>query len=372
MKVALVVGTRPEAIKMSPLYLEMTKSSRIQPTLINTGQHNQMCTAALDAFDIGADFDLNLMRENQSLGSLTARLFEKLEETLVKEQPDWVIVQGDTTTAMVAAMSAFYLGIPVAHVEAGLRTFDLQAPFPEEANRVVISDIASLHLAPTETAASNLTASGVHEERVSVTGNTVVDAVRLLRPSISKLDLSLDLDADTVDAFSSSKTIFVTCHRRESFDQGIANVCTAVARAIKEIEGISIVFPVHLNPNVRSAVHSVLRPGRFVRLLEPISYLTMMWCLDRCYLVVSDSGGLQEECPSFNKPVLITRDVTERPEVISAGAGVLVGTDEDMIFEKLKLLLTDDTSYQRMATVQNPFGDGYASKRIVAALLDRQ
>src|SRR5262249_2094560 len=373
MKVAVVLGTRPEAIKLAPVIEDLRRErERVTCVVVNTGQHRDMAIQALAAFGLRADVDLGTMRAGQSLGSLTSRLFHELDGLFARDHPDWVLVQGDTTSAMVAATTAFYHRIAVGHVEAGLRTYDRLAPFPEEINRTFIGHVADLHFAPTEGARDNLLRSGVDRCSILVTGNTVVDAVHRIRSRISSNARKSLLDPALLSAVQGKRLILVTCHRRESFGPGLQNICRALRDIVQRFQDAIIVYPVHLNPKVQEAVYRTLGDAERIHLLKPVGYLELMSLIERAYIVLTDSGGLQEEVPSFGKPILILRDVTERPEVVKAGCARLVGTSTSSIVNNASELMNVPQIYLRMASAGNPFGDGHASERIVARLLDQK
>jgi UDP-N-acetylglucosamine 2-epimerase (non-hydrolysing) len=373
MKVAIVLGTRPEAIKLAPVIEDLRRdANRVTCVVVNTGQHRDMAIQALTAFGLRADIDLGTMEPDQSLGGLTSRLFHELDNVFARDPPDWVLVQGDTTSAMVAATTAFYHRIAVGHVEAGLRTHDRLVPFPEEINRTFIGHVADLHFAPTKRARDNLLRSGVDRGSVLVTGNTVVDAVHRIRSRMPEYARECLLDPALLLAARGKRIILVTSHRRESFGQGIESICRALKEIVRRFEDTIIIFPVHLNPRVQAVVHRVLGNVERVHLLDPVGYLELISLIERAHIVLTDSGGLQEEVPSFGKPILILREVTERPEVIEAGCGRLVGTSTSSIVSNASELLTNPKSYFRMANAGNPFGDGRASERIVAKLLEQK
>lgn len=353
-RVAVVVGTRPEAIKLAPVILELRRRpSAFDVRVIATSQHRELLAQALAEFGLTADRDLDLMEPGQSLGRFAARGLEGMTAALVRERPDLVLVQGDTTTVVVAAMAAAYLGIPVGHVEAGLRSHDIANPFPEELNRKMATAIATVHFAPTPRAQRNLLDEGIAADRVVMSGNTVVDAVR-----------SLDLRGCVPEAVADcppEQTLVLTMHRRENHGAPLARVCEAVRRLVAERPALRVVFPVHPNPDVGAVVRSALSGVRSVRLLPPLPYRPMLALLARSRLILTDSGGIQEEAPSLGRPVLILREVTERPEVVSSGAGRLVGTDPEVIVRTVRTLLDDPVAYERMASARNPFGDGRAS-----------
>jgi len=365
-KILIIFGTRPEAIKLCPLVtaLRTHTSTRHWQTLVCvTAQHRQMLDQVLGAFEITPDFDLDMMKPGQTLTGLTARLLSGLEPIFAEVQPALAIVQGDTTTTLAGTLAAFYARVPIAHVEAGLRTFDLQAPFPEEMNRVLTGRLASLHFAATAWAAENLLREGVPKDSVEVTGNTGIDAVLAIRDSIERgryTGLSVPVD-------ESKKLIVVTAHRRESFGEGFVRICQALAE-IAARPDVQIIWPVHPNPNVQSAVDQYLRGQSSVTLIEPLDYLPFVDLMRRAYLLITDSGGVQEEGPSLGKPILVLRDKTERPEAVHAGTVKLVGTDRERIVKEATALLDNPGEYERMARLHNPYGDGQACARIAERL----
>lgn len=354
---------------MAPVILRLRDTPGLSATVVNTGQHREMCQKALTSFSIEADVDLETMVAGQSLGQLTARLFAQTDQFLEQASPDWVLVQGDTSSAMVGATTAFYRQIRVGHVEAGLRTFQRKSPFPEEVNRTFIGHVSTVHFAPTESARVNLLRSAVDDCSILVTGNTVVDAIELLKPRLIGRSLAGWLGSELCAELTDKRLILVTSHRRESFGSGIEGICHAIRDIVRQVDDVVVVFPVHLNPNVQGPVRRLLGSLPRVHLLEPLGYLELMTLVDRATLILSDSGGLQEEAPSFGKPILILRDVTERPEVVSVGAGRLVGTDADVIVANARELLSNRVVYARMAGAGNPFGDGKAAARIVDRIL---
>jgi len=362
-----IIGTRPEAIKMAPVILEIQRAAdRFHHTLVSTAQHREMLDQVLTVFGITPDVDLGLMQPNQSLADLTARALTTLTKVFVAHRPTLVLLQGDTTTVMAAALAAFYQRVPVGHVEAGLRTFDRQNPFPEEINRRIASVLSDLHFAPTERARANLLAEGVPAESVFVTGNTIVDALRqmpLTDPFASESLRQLPL--------AGRRLIVVTAHRRENHGDPLRNICRALRVLAEKFSDVTIVYPVHLNPNVRQVVQADLGGAPAIHLIEPLPYPDLLRLLARSELILTDSGGIQEEAPSLHKPVLVLRETTERPEVIEVGAGQLVGTDPDRIVTAASRLLTDRAAYEQMINVVNPFGDGCAAARIVQILTDR-
>jgi len=363
--IALIFGTRPEAIKLAPVHRALLDAPGLQPLVCVTAQHRQMLDQVLAIFDITPDADLDLMRPDQTLAGLTARAVAAVDGWLATARPDLVLVQGDTTTVFCAALAAFYRGIPVGHVEAGLRTGDLRSPFPEEANRVLTSRLADLHFPPTATARENLRREGVPKERILVTGNTVIDALHLVLPRVRRQPPPVPgLTED--DLATGQPLVLITGHRRENFGPGFHRVCTALARLADAFPDHLFVYPVHLNPNVQRPVRELLGDRPNIRLIDPLPYLPFVRLLDRARLVITDSGGVQEEAPGLGKPVLVTRETTERPEAVDAGTVELVGTDEQRIVATATRLLTDPAAYAAMARAVNPYGDGRAAGRIVA------
>ena len=367
-RILVLFGTRPEVIKLAPVIRALReRSNEFDCRICTTGQHREMANQAMREFSLTPDIRLDAMASGRSLGELTSRLFMDMDQLLEQERPDWLIVQGDTTSAMVGAMSAFYRRIKIGHVEAGLRTGDRWSPFPEEINRTLIGDVADIHFAPTERAASNLRASGISESSIHVTGNTVVDAL-LWAIEMMGNEMPPDLDRDLIDSFRDRRLILVTSHRRESFGKGLENVCRALKDVVKHHSDAVIVYPVHLNPNVRGPVVKLLGGESRIHLIEPVGYRALVYLMKQSYCILTDSGGIQEEAPSLGKPVLIMRDVTERPEVVDAGCGRLVGTSADAIAGAASELLENRAAYEKMAKVKNPFGDGKAAERIVGLL----
>lgn len=361
-KVLIIFGTRPEAIKLCPLVAALrthAHTRHLETLVCVTAQHRQMLDQVLGAFDITPDFDLDMMKPGQTLTGLTARLLSGLEPVFAELSPALAIVQGDTTTTLAGTLAAFYARTPIAHVEAGLRTFDLHAPFPEEMNRVLTGRLADLHFAATDWAAENLLKEGVAKDTVQVTGNTGIDAVLAIRNSIERgrqTGLSVPLD-------ETKKLIVVTAHRRESFGEGFVRICEALAELAARRD-VQIVWPVHPNPNVQVAVDAVLRGKSNIILIDPLDYLPFVDLMRRAYLLITDSGGVQEEGPSLGKPILVLRDKTERPEAVHAGTVKLVGTDRARIVKEATALLDDRAEYERMSRLHNPYGDGQACARI--------
>ena len=366
-KFLFVFGTRPEAIKLAPLIKEFKKRKGIEIEVCVTGQHREMLDQVLNFFDLPVDYDLDVMKKNQSLFDITSLLIKDIEKVLNDSLPDLIFVQGDTTTAFVGALAGFYKKIHIAHIEAGLRSFDKFSPFPEEINRVLISHLADFHFAPTERAKSNLLKEGVSEGNIWVVGNTVIDALHLGLDILSKKD---ELRSDIEQFFSeilnnsSSRVILVTGHRRESFGKPFENMCLALKDIADSCEDVEIVYPVHLNPNVREPVFKILGNHPRIHLIDPLSYPYMIYLLEKSYMILTDSGGIQEEAPSLGKPVLVMREVTERQEGIEAGVAKLVGTDSSKIVKETLRLLDNKNEYDKMAKAINPYGDGKASERI--------
>jgi UDP-N-acetylglucosamine 2-epimerase (non-hydrolysing) len=360
----VVFGTRPEAIKLAPVLAELEASPWFEPVTVVTGQHREMLAQVLDLFRIEPQHDLGLCAPGQTLTSITTRALEGLDPLLDSERPDGVIVQGDTTTTFAGALAAFYRRLPVFHVEAGLRTRDLDSPYPEEANRQLTSRIAALHLAPTLGNEQNLVTEGIDPEKVVVTGNTVVDALlRALDLGAGYEDPALaDLDRDP------RRVVLVTAHRRESWGEGHASVARAVAEIARTEPDVLVVFPIHRNPVVREAIVPILEPLENVRVIEPLAYGGLVRLMQRSDIVLTDSGGIQEEAPSLGKPVLVLRDTTERPEAVAAGTVRLVGTEESAVVGAVRTLLHDPREYAAMANAVNPYGDGRAAQRTVAAI----
>ena len=367
MNVAIIVGTRPEAIKMAPVYLAMKNDSRIDVKLIATAQHRQMLDQVLDVFGIRSDIDLNIMKHNQTLAELSSVLITEVQKSLAQLKPDAVLVHGDTATCLCSAIAAFYEKIPVGHVEAGLRTYDFNAPWPEEMNRRLVDPISRWCFAPTISAADNLYAERIPRENVFITGNTVVDALYLARDIVqnNKPAIATELESE----LSNKKMILVTGHRRESFGKPFQEFCRALRELVEIHQDAVVVYPVHLNPNVQKPVYEILGGHPRIKLIEPIEYLPFIYLMDKSHIIITDSGGIQEEAPSFHKPVLVTRTITERPEAVESGLAKLVGTSREKIIEEASSLLTDDNIYAAMSHGQNPYGDGKASEKIIETLL---
>jgi len=364
MKIMTVFGTRPEAIKMAPLVSRLDREPGVESILCVTAQHREMLDQVLSLFRLEPDYDLNIMKPNQTISQITSNVIAGMEEVLQKEKPDIVLVHGDTTTTFATALAAFYQKIRIGHVEAGLRTHDKYSPYPEEMNRVLTGHLADLHFAPTERNRNNLLKEGISDESIFITGNTVIDALLEVAgkpyefedPILGRLD------------FVNKKIITVTCHRRENLGEYMVNIFSAIRDLAEEFEDVEIVYPVHLNPRVRHTADQVLRGVRGVHLIDPLQYQPFVNLMARSYLIITDSGGMQEEAPSLGKPVLVVRRETERPEAVEAGTVKLAGVDRDTIYGMARQLITDAGEYGRMATAVNPYGDGHASEKIVRIL----
>lgn len=356
-----IFGTRPEAIKMAPLVNRFKRSNFGFKVLVCiTAQHREMLDQVLDFFELEADYDLNLMKPNQNLFNLTGDIISSLKDVLEEANPSYVFVHGDTTTTMAASIASFYNGASVCHIEAGLRTNNIRSPFPEEMNRMVTSVISSYHFAPTDNSKKNLLKENVNEANIVVTGNTVIDALLNSVTKVNKASFKneeLDKLKEIVDP--SNKLVLVTGHRRENHGEGFINICKGLKR-ISELDNVQIIYPVHLNPNVQKPVFEILGDVQNIHLIDPLSYPAFVWLMDKARLIVTDSGGIQEEAPSLGKPVLVMRDTTERPEAVDAGTVKLVGTDADMIFEEAQVLLENEYKYRAMSRIHNPYGDGVA------------
>lgn len=367
MRILSIFGTRPEAVKMAPVVLQLERTSEVESLVCVTAQHRQMLDQVLDLFEITPDVDLDLMRPDQSLAQMTARVFTHLDPVLTDLKPDWILVQGDTTTVMSAALLAYFHRIKVGHVEAGLRTGDKWQPFPEEVNRRVAGVTADLHFAPTEWSRRNLLQENVPDKDIIVTGNPVIDALQWV--SKKPFDIST-LNVPTLER-SNVRTITVTAHRRENFGEPLANICLALRQLAEHYDDqLQIVYPVHLNPNVQEPVYRLLGEIPNITLLDPLDYLPMVHLMKHSALILTDSGGLQEEAPGLGVPTLVMRDVTERPEGVEAGTMKLVGTDIRRIVSETRHLLDDPDAHKTMAKAVNPYGDGYAAERIVDAILE--
>ena len=359
-KVLSIFGTRPEAIKMAPLVLELKKDEEIDSIVCVTAQHREMLDQVLNAFNIKPDYDLNIMSQGQTLADITTKALVGLDNVIKECNPDVVLVHGDTTTAMVGALAAFYNQKKIGHVEAGLRTYNKYSPYPEEANRKIIDSIADFYFAPTDLSKNNLLKENVEEEKIYVTGNTAIDAL--------KTTVKEEYNNEIIDWVGQDRMILLTAHRRENIGEPMRNIFRAVRRITEEIQNVKVVYPIHMNPKVREIANSELKGNDKIKLIEPLEVLDFHNFLGKSYLIMTDSGGIQEEAPSLGKPVLVLRDTTERPEGITAGTLKLTGTDEDVIYKEAKELLTNKESYDKMSGAKNPYGDGNASIRIIDAI----
>lgn len=362
-KVLMVFGTRPEAIKMCPLYNELKSRKNIDTTLCVTGQHRQMLDQVLDAFGVAADFDLSVMQAEQTLFDVTTSVMQKIRPVLEAVTPDLALVHGDTTTTFAAAMACFYQQIPVGHVEAGLRTYNVNAPFPEEFNRQSVGIVAKYHFSPTEVSRGNLIREGKDPDSIFVTGNTAIDAL--------KTTIKADYRHPLMDWLGDSRMLLITAHRRENLGGPMRGIFRAIRRVVEDMPDVKAVYPVHLNPAVRAVAAEELGGVDRIRLIEPLDVLDFHNFMNKSYLILSDSGGVQEEAPSLAKPVLVLRETTERPEGVAAGTLKLVGTHEQSNYDACRKLLTDKEEYEKMAKAANPYGDGFASKRIADILEER-
>ena len=365
-KVIVFLGTRPEAIKLAPVIEALQGSDKFETLICSTGQHKEMLQQVLDFFRIPVHFTLEVMEPNQQLAGLTAKLLTKINDLLREEKPDYILVQGDTTTTFAASLAAFYNKVKVLHVEAGLRTFDKYSPFPEEMNRVFTSKLADFHYPPTEQSYLNLLAEGVAPEKMLITGNTVIDALFL---GLKKIENTIPEGITALKLDKVKDFILVTMHRRENHGAGIRNICSAIKKIAEETQ-VPVIFPVHLNPNVKDDVHELLGGNLLIHLTPPFAYPEFLWLLHNSRLILTDSGGVQEEAPSLGKPVLLLRDTTERPEAVDAGTVLKVGSDADVIYKEAMNLLTNKDAYDAMATKSNPYGDGRSSERILASMLN--
>lgn len=372
MKVLTIFGTRPEAIKLAPVIKELEKNPEIVSRICVTAQHRQMLDQVLQLFEINPNFDLDLMREDQSLFDITASILQNLKEVLKEERPDIVLVHGDTTTAFVASLAAYYFKIKIGHVEAGLRTYDKYNPFPEEINRRLVDVLCDLWFSPTKNAKQNLLREGAPDDKIFVTGNTVIDALLWVTKHQASPAVQEGMKRQLYDKFDVSldarRVILVTGHRRESFGEGFENICQGLKKIAEHNPDIQIIYPVHLNPCVRGPVFRILGDTTNVHLIEPLDYALFVFLMNRAYIILTDSGGIQEEAPSLGKPVLVMREKTERPEAIEASAAKLIGTDCERISTETQQLLDDQVEYEKMARATNPFGDGNAAERIVQVL----
>lgn len=359
-KIVCIIGTRPEAIKMAPVVIALRKSKWAEVRILVTGQHREMLDQVLTIFKISADIDLNIMRENQSIPELTSRLIVAVSNLLEREAPDAVLVQGDTTTVFASALAAFYKKIPIGHIEAGLRTNDMGNPFPEEANRVLTGRLAKWHFAPTITSKNNLILEGIPEKNIQVTGNTVIDAIKLISDLNNQISLPIN---------PQKKLILFTCHRRENFGEPFRNICNALRKIASEYSNeVEVLFPVHPNPNISKLAYELLGNISNIILCKPLDYIDFITILNKSYIVVTDSGGIQEEAPFLGKPVLVLRNETERPEAVEIGVAKLIGCNQENVYAELRNILSDDSIYLNMARGGSPYGDGNASLRIIEIL----
>ena len=361
-KIMLVFGTRPEAIKMCPLVLELKKRPELQTLVCVTGQHRQMLDQVLETFGVKPDYDLSIMKERQTLFDVTVNILERIRDVLEKERPDVVLVHGDTSTTFVTALACFYLQIAVGHVEAGLRTYNIHSPYPEEFNRQAVGIVAKYHFAPTELSRGNLLREGKNADDIYVTGNTAIDAL--------KTTVRADYAHPELEWAEGSRLIMLTAHRRENLGEPMYHMFRAIRRIVDEHPDVKVIYPIHMKPVVRKATSDVLGDDDRIHIIEPLDVLDFHNFMDRSYLILTDSGGIQEEAPSLGKPVLVMRDTTERPEGLQAGTLKLVGTDEDVIYTEFKKLLEDPAAYEAMSRASNPYGDGHACERIADVLVN--
>ena len=362
-KVMSIFGTRPEAIKMAPLIKELESRDEIKSIVCVTAQHRQMLDQVLKTFKITPDYDLNIMKQGQTLAEVTTRALVGLEEVIKEVKPDIVLVHGDTTTTFAGALAAFYNQVAIGHVEAGLRTYDKYAPFPEEMNRQMVDCMTDMYFAPTELSKSNLLKQNIDESKIYVTGNTAIDAM--------KTTVDKDYNNDVFDWVGSDRMILLTAHRRENLGEPMRHIFKAIRKIVDEFDDVKVVYPIHMNPKVREIANEIFSDCNRVRLIEPLEVFDFHNFQNKSYIILSDSGGIQEEAPSLGKPVLVLRDTTERPEGIEAGTLKLVGTDEEIIYNETKKLLTNKEEYDKMSKASNPYGDGNTSKRIVDAIIEK-
>lgn len=360
-KVMTIFGTRPEAIKMAPLVKELKKRKEIKCIVCVTAQHRQMLDQVLKTFDIVPDYDLNIMQQGQTLTDITTRAIQGLEEVIKEVKPNIILVHGDTSTTFAGALAAFYNQVDIGHVEAGLRTYDKYSPYPEEMNRQMVGCLADLHFAPTELSAKNLIEEGKNKDKIFITGNTAIDAM--------STTVKENYNHEILDWVGNNRMILLTAHRRENLGEPMYRIFRAIRRIVDEFNDIKVVYPIHMNPKVRKVANEVFENCDKVKLIEPLEVLDFHNFIAKSYIILTDSGGIQEEAPSLGKPVLVLRDTTERPEGIGAGTLKLVGTDEQLIYEETKKLLTNQVAYDSMSRASNPYGDGHASERIVDAII---
>ena len=363
-KVMSIFGTRPEAIKMAPLVKELEKRVEIESIVCVTAQHRQMLDQVLETFEIKPDYDLDIMKQGQSLSDITSRVLYGLEDVIKKEKPDIVLVHGDTTTTFAGALAAFYNQVDIGHVEAGLRTNDKYSPYPEEMNRQMVDCMTDMYFAPTNLSKQNLLDENIEETKIYVTGNTAIDAMATtVKENYTHKELEWIKDNE--------RLILVTAHRRENLGEPMRHIFKAIRKIVDEFSDVKVLYPIHLNPKVRDVAHEIFDDCDRVKLIEPLEVFDFHNFINKCYMIMSDSGGVQEEAPSLGKPVLVLRDTTERPEGIEAGTLKLVGTNEDNIYKEAKILLTDASAYEKMSKASNPYGDGHASERIVDAIIKK-
>ena len=362
-KVLSIFGTRPEAIKMAPLIKELESREEIESIVCVTAQHRQMLDQVLETFKITPNYDLDIMKQGQTLGEITTRVLSGLEEIIVKEEPNIILVHGDTTTTFASALAAFYHQVAIGHVEAGLRTYDKYSPYPEEMNRQMVDCMTDMYFAPTELSKQNLLDQHISEDKIYVTGNTVIDAM--------KTTVKEDYNHEVFDWIGDNKLILLTAHRRENLGEPMRRIFKGIKRAIDERNDVKVVYPIHLNPKVREVAYEVFKDDDKIKFIEPLEVFDFHNFQKKSYIILTDSGGIQEEAPSLGKPVLVLRDTTERPEGIEAGTLKLVGTNEEVIYNELKRLLNDKEEYDRMSKASNPYGDGHASERITDAIVKR-
>jgi len=369
-KIMPVIGTRPEAIKLAPVIKELEKYPEgFEVITVTTAQHRQMLDQVLRLFEITPSYDLDIMEDSQTLSGITSRIIENFDPVVKREKPDWLLIQGDTTTTFISALIGFYYKIRIAHIEAGLRTHNKYHPFPEEINRRLTGVLTDFHFTPTEKAKQNLLSEGIPRKNIFVTGNTVIDALFITlkklkkdRPKLQSLDSQFSFLSPRL------KFILVTAHRRENFGNPLQNICLALKEIIKHNDNLEIIYPVHLNPNIQEPVNGILKGNKRVHLINPLDYESFIWLMEKSYLILTDSGGIQEEAPSLGKPVLVLREVTERPEAVEAGTVRVVGLNKNRVVQETQRLLDDKTLYEKMSKAANPYGDGKASKRIVEIL----
>lgn len=362
-KVMTIFGTRPEAIKMAPLVKELDSREEIESIVCVTAQHREMLDQVLEVFDIKPNYDLNVMKQGQTLSEITSRVLMGLEEVINKEKPNIILVHGDTTTTFAGALAAFYNGVDIGHVEAGLRTWNKYSPFPEEMNRQMVDRMSDMYFAPTEVSKNNLLSENISEDKIYVTGNTAIDAM--------KTTVNKDYNNEIFDWIGNDRMILLTAHRRENLGEPMRNIFKAVRRIVGEYPDVKVVYPIHLNPKVREVANEIFKDTDRVRLIEPLEVFDFHNFINKSYIILTDSGGIQEEAPSLGKPVLVLRDTTERPEGIEAGTLKLVGTSEEVIYNETKKLLDDKEEYNKMSKASNPYGDGFASKYIVDAIINK-